>query len=104
MRNYLLVTAHRLQPVVARTYADAYIERWGEIYLANPQLATIGITFEAFLNQPENLLRAAIYHELVPLPDHVNFYPLLPKQRALRERLDAAAAGQMAHNLEEHAA
>lgn len=104
MRHYLLITAHRLRPAVERTYPDADIERWGEIYLANPQLATIGVTFEAFLNQPGQILRAAIYHELVPLPDHLDFYPLLPKQRAIRERLDAAAAGQMALNLEGSAA
>ncbi len=104
MRRYLLITTHYLQPVAPRTYDDAWIERWAAVYNANPQIAAIGITLDMFLAQPEQLLRAAVYHELVPLPEHLDFYPLLPKQRAIRERLDAEAAGQMALNLEGAAA
>lgn len=102
--RFLLTTDMNFAPAAPRTYADGYLDQWGEIFLANPQLRTLGVSFEQFLAQPAEILRAAVYHDLMPLPEHMDFYPPLPRQRAIRERLDAEAAGQLSLNLEERAA
>jgi hypothetical protein len=104
--NYLLITQARLTPIVPRTYDDDYIERWGDEYVAHPYLRAIGISFEQFLQFPRELLESASVTTLIPLPEAHKFYPLLPKQRAVQERVDAEAAGQMRLPLdraEEHA-
>lgn len=93
--NYLLITQARLRPIVPRTYDDDYLDRWGDEYLAHPFLRAMGITFEQFLQFPRELLDGASVMTLIPLPDPHKFYPLLPKQRAVQERVDAEAAGQL---------
>jgi hypothetical protein len=100
MLNYLLLTQARLTPAVPRTWPDAYLDHWGDVYLGNPALRAIGITFEMFLQAPEQILGSATFHTLMPLPEGHKFYPLLPAQRAVQERVDAEAAGQMSLNLE----
>lgn len=104
MLNYLLLTQARLTPAIPRTYSDACLDHWGEVYLDNPGLRAIGITFEMFLQQPAQILESATFHTLMPLPEPHKFYPLLPQQRAVQERVDAAAAGQTSLNFEERAA
>ena len=63
--------------------SDERLDYFGELFLANPALRATGVTFEAFLIVPSPFI--------LPLPD-VDYYPLLPAQRAVRDRLDAAAA------------
>jgi len=93
--NYLLITQARLTPIVPRTYPDAWIEDWGAEYLAHPFLRAIGISFELFLQFPRELLDTASVSTLIPLPTAHGLYPLLPRQRAVQERVDAEAAGQL---------
>ena len=106
--NYLLITQARLQPIVPRTYDDDYLEHWGNEYRARPFLRAIGISFEQFLQFPRELIDTASVSTLIPLPNAHGFYPLLPAQRAVQERVDAAAAGQLAlpfeHNTTREAA
>jgi len=59
------------------TYDDAHIERWGEFFTAHPALRRL-CTFEQFLAQPAAWLRRLLGGEL------------LPRQRAVQQRLDAA--------------
>lgn len=102
--NYLLLTQARLTPAVPRTYDDAWLHHWGDVYLANAGLRAIGITFEMFLQAPQQILGAATFHTLMPLPPAHKFYPLLPRQRVAQEQIDAAAAGQTSLNFEEQTA
>ena len=69
------------------TYPDAYIDYWGEIYTANPVLHRRGILFESFLQAPHELLAAVANGTALPLPDREDFYPLLPAQQRVRDRL-----------------
>ncbi len=96
--NYLLCTHSRFERAAHAApliLSDELIELWGEIYLANPLLTQLGITFEDFLSAPAGILSAATYQTLMPLPDGAQFYALLPAQRAVRDRMDAADAGQL---------
>ena len=104
MMHYLLLTQARLTSITPRTYDDVWLHHWADVYLANTGLRAIGITFEMFLQAPAQILASATFHTLMPLPEAHKFYPLLPAQRAVQERVDAAAAGQMSLNLEEFSA
>ncbi|MBL3601597.1 MAG: hypothetical protein JMN25_17325 [gamma proteobacterium endosymbiont of Lamellibrachia anaximandri] len=67
-------------------YSDNYIEFYAEVYLANRAvLRDRGILFETFLHHPEEILEAAAFKKPLPLDD--TFYPLLPAQAAVQERL-----------------
>jgi hypothetical protein len=102
-RNYLLITESRLQPPEPPpTQPDARLEYYGEVYVANPSLRAIGVSFEMFLQSPETFLFSVL--TLVPLPADQRYHPLLPQQRAVQEHLDAAAAGQLSLPLAEVAA
>ncbi len=68
-------------------YADAYIDRWGEVYLSSPVLPS-AMRFDAFLIRPRHNL--ALFHDHQALPDTEDFLPLLPQQIAVQQRLDAA--------------
>lgn len=93
--DYLLITSQRLHHGEgSRTFSDAEIDHWGEIYLANPWLYRLGISFGEFIESPAAYLHAVGCAALMPLPEGAKFYPLLPAQRAVQERLDAEAAGQ----------
>jgi len=102
--NYLLCTQARFQRptyVTPLVMSDEVIDFWGEVYLANPAIAQLGITFEMFLAQPLNLLPAATFEAVIPLTDLLlGRVALLPRQRAVQERLDAADAGQLSFDLE----
>lgn len=64
------------------------LDRWSEIYLSNNIAARLpGMTLTIFLENPEEILKAAIYKTPAPLPDGEDFYPLLPKQ--INAALDA---------------
>lgn len=96
--DYLLCTHRRFEATAAAApliMADELLEFWGAIYLDNPVIAQLGISFEAFLAQPARILPAASFTALVPLTEFFDRLPLLPAQRAVRDRLDAADAGQM---------
>lgn len=64
-------------PVRVPSYSDEYIEHWAEIF-NREQLAAHGILFEVFLELPQDILDAL---QDSPLP-------LLPEQRAVRDRLE----------------
>lgn len=54
MKTYCLVTVVAPDGV----YPDAYLDHWGEIYLANPFIRQRGVSFESFLLAPDALLQA----------------------------------------------
>jgi len=95
--NYLLCTHRR---VAAAAHAaqlimsDERLDFLGGLYLENPRLALIGISFEMFLADPRPFLGMQIAG-LLSADEAVAFLRLLPRQRAVRDRLDAADAGQM---------
>lgn len=55
-RMFLLAN---LDAASTRTYPDEYIERWATVYLAHPALRLEGISFIAFLAQPERWMQYA---------------------------------------------
>lgn len=87
-----------------KTYSDAYIEYWGEVFTTNNlrQITwdnlsddykgiDITITFEAFLVNPKTIIKRALKHRqnvFIKAADKAQFYPLLPKQRLVQQRLD----------------
>ncbi len=58
-----------------------------EIY-RNNRLNDRGITLEQFLANHEYIISCVFFDKPMPLPDGVDFYPLLDKQRAIQQRLD----------------
>lgn len=91
----VVVVVHSAEARLANpvfTWPDAYLERWGEVYLANPQLRVRGVLFETFLLAPEALLLAAS----LP-PGMVPGARLLPRQAAVRRRLDEQANARQLH-------
>lgn len=52
--------------ITATTMSDAQIEYWAGMYRANPSIAARGITFEAFLTQPEFYLRGVALRYALP--------------------------------------
>ncbi len=69
------------------TFSDDHIERWGEVYLANPQVRARGVWFETFLLAPERTLA-----ECAAPVIEVHACGLLPAQRAVRDHADTQAA------------
>ncbi|OBS10814.1 hypothetical protein [Acidihalobacter prosperus] len=72
------------------SYPDAYIERWGNVFVASGLHEATGLTFETFLIDPESHLAA---RERLHLIDRqtlgsADYEPLLPPQLRVRERLD----------------
>lgn len=104
--NYLLITHDRLHahPAASLRMPDELLDFYGDLYLANAWLGAIGISFELFLGAPAQWLACAQSHSLVPLDERQNFYPLLPRQRAVRDRVDAAEAGQQSFDFDRSAA
>lgn len=104
--DFILCTQRRFEAAAQAApliLPDEAIDFWGGVYLENPVLAQIGITFEAFLAQPREILPAAHFSAIVPLTDFIDSFSLLPKQRAVQERLDAESAGQLSFKLETEA-
>ena len=101
--NYLLCTQARFQRpafVTPLILPDEEIEFWGGVYLANPAIFQLGISFEQFLAQPREILPAAHFSAVIPLTELLlGRVGLLPKQRVVQERLDAADAGQLSFDL-----
>lgn len=96
--DYLLCTQRRFEAAASAApliMPDEVLEFWGEVYIANPVMAQIGISFEAFLAQPARILPAASFTAVILLTEYFDRLPLLPAQRAVRDRLEAADAGQM---------
>jgi len=71
-----------------RTYTDAQIDYWGEVFTANPQIARRGVLFEVFLFNPPMYLG--------PNPAVSVFVRdgLLQEQRAVRRSIDQESALQ----------
>lgn len=67
------------------TFTDAYIERCAQIYHASTVLPR-AVPFFVFLCRPQH--HVALYHDHRALPAGEDFLPLLPKQRAVQQRLD----------------
>ena len=82
-----------------QTYTDEYIDFWGDIYTANPALFQRGILFHAFLEAPVELLTAVYQQTALPLQDDEDFYPLLPAQQRVSDRL---MAEEIADELEQY--
>ena len=95
--KYLVMRLDHDPDVGARSLikSDEELEYFGELYLANPQLSRCGISFERFLGDPANYLGARGIG-IGALDEVKGFLHLLPAQRAVRDRLDADAAGQQA--------
>ena len=73
--------------------SDERLDFLGEIYLRNPRLVSLGISFESFLSAPGAVLWSEIAG-ILACDDVLDFIRLLPAQRAVRDSLDAAHAGQ----------
>lgn len=70
-------------------YSDAYIDYWGEIYLANPIIRERGVLFGTFLMFPAEILHAIVMQSI-----EVDLAPgLLAQQRAVQRRIDEALRG-----------
>jgi hypothetical protein len=88
LRAYAVRLIHQEVPMT--TYTDEYIEHWAAVFAAQRLNFTLGITFDEFLERPEEFRRAG---ELAATADRLaagNFDPLLPRQ--LRVRLDLIEA------------
>ncbi len=70
-------------------YPDAYIDYWGEVYLANPQVRAAGVLFGTFLRYP-----AEILHAVAMQPIAIERVGLLARQRVVQRRMDLAARGE----------
>lgn len=66
--------------------SDQHIDYWGNVYQANNLFAR-GITFETFVQYPCEILAAVIACRKPPLQDGQDYYPLLPAQECVRQRL-----------------
>jgi len=64
-------------------------DRWAAIHHANRLYPRHGVTFAAFVEQPERYLDACLFRR----PDTAGepYRPLLPRQRAVQRALDAQA-------------
>lgn len=87
------LTAFAQRAACAPVYGDEYLDHWGEIYAAN-HLRSRGILFEMFLRYPAEIMQAVGFGCALPLPAGETFYPLLPRQRAVQERLDTLDAAE----------
>lgn len=67
LRVRISIEVHE-RPVSGPVYDDAYIEHWGEVYLAHPQIRERGVLFVTFLAHPVAVLRA-INHSALRLTD-----------------------------------
>ena len=67
---------------------DDDLECWGNYYLAN-QLYARGILFATFMQDPRAIAEAITFRWAMPIPDGEEFYPPLPAQREVAERIDA---------------
>ncbi|MEW8522521.1 MAG: hypothetical protein AB2552_05660 [Candidatus Thiodiazotropha endolucinida] len=69
-------------------YPDNYLDHWGDLYVRNCALLKArGVLFETFLMAPRDILTAVAFNKPLPLAEGQAFYPLLPKQQAIQERL-----------------
>lgn len=69
-------------------YPDNYIEHWSDVYVRNRAiLRARGVELMTFLVDPRAILTAVAFNKPLPLADDQDFYPLLPKQQAVQERL-----------------
>lgn len=70
-------------------YQDDYIDYWGHIYTANNFIYQ-KITFECFLNYPQEIIDAIKFIGDGVLIDDGVFYPLMPQQLKIQQQTDAA--------------
>lgn len=83
------------------THTDEFIEHWGSVFVTLGLRELLGISFERFLECPaahleaaqaaDEALRAQAEAVAVRLAEQV-FEPLLPRQRAIAERIELAEA------------
>lgn len=95
--DYLLCTRRRVEAaahVAPLIMSDERLDFLGDLYLENPRLSLAGISFEMFLADPRPFLGMQIAG-ILSADEAVAFLRLLPRQRAVRDRLDAAGVGQM---------
>ena len=70
---------------------------WRMMYFAN-RVGDHGISLAQYLLDPDAILHAVIYGTARPLPEGEEFYPLLPAQQAIADRLEAE---ELAETLQE---
>ena len=95
--NFLLCTHRRFEAAAHAApliMSDARLDFLGGLYLENPRLSRVGISFETFLADPHAFLGLQIA-SVLSFDEAVDFLRLLPRQRAVRDRLDATDAGQL---------
>lgn len=67
---------------------DEMLDYWGLIFTANSLSTKVpGLTFTKFLAAPERYLESVTFGIAEPIVDGGDYYPLLPRQRAVFERL-----------------
>ncbi|MCC7546159.1 MAG: hypothetical protein IT532_00165 [Burkholderiales bacterium] len=82
METVLIVQSDaRASAAAPCTWPDAYIEFWGEVYLANPALRRGGVLFEALLAAPPEILQTMLDARAIAVRTQ------LRAQAAVRERL-----------------
>lgn len=70
-------------------YPDEYLDYWGAVFLANPQVRAAGVLFGSFLRYPAEILHAVAFAPLAP--ERVG---LLTAQRRLQRRFDQAGEAE----------
>ncbi|MEW8494269.1 MAG: hypothetical protein AB2604_10725 [Candidatus Thiodiazotropha taylori] len=69
-------------------FSDEHIDFWGDVYIANRALLRErGVLFETFMFAPKDILSAVLSGRAIPLSNDQDFYPLLPAQMKVAERL-----------------
>jgi hypothetical protein len=97
----LFLLANYQRPVEGPTYSDAYLEKWGEAYLANPLLRLSGVPFSTFLTRPHFWLRridAAVGESRYQLSAKEN----LLLREALRRCAPVSGNGRLFEKLRHH--
>lgn len=69
-------------------YDESMMDYWYQVYATNHLYTRHRITFETFLEAPEAILSAVTFSTPLPLPPGEVFYPLLPAQQAVMDKLD----------------
>lgn len=73
-----------------KTYSDEHLDFYGDLYMDNHAvLQSRSILFEMFLQAPWEILHAAAFN--FPMPNLIqddDYYPLLPEQQWVADRLE----------------
>tara|TARA_R110002072_G_scaffold53406_1_gene141035 strand:+ start:160 stop:537 length:378 start_codon:yes stop_codon:yes gene_type:complete len=70
---------------------EAQLERLCDLYIEN-KIKDRGYTLEQFLENHRSIISSVVFNVPAPLPIDEDFYPLLPAQRKVMDKLDREAA------------